>query len=184
MHHAIGLVELNSIAKGIEVTDVMLKSANVELLSAKTICPGKYIIMIGGEVAAVNQSVINGQQHGEHMTVDSFVLPNVHASILPALSGVTQIKDDDKRSIGVVETYSVATCILAADRAVKAAHVGLIRIHMAFGIGGKCYFVINGDVADIKNAVDVATQEAGAKGLLVYGSVIAKPHADLWQQLL
>jgi BMC domain. len=37
MYHAIGLVELNSIAKGIQVTDVMLKSANVDLLIAKTI---------------------------------------------------------------------------------------------------------------------------------------------------
>lgn len=57
MYHAIGMVELNSIAKGIEVTDVMLKSANVTLLSAKTLCPGKYLIMVGGDVTAVQQSV-------------------------------------------------------------------------------------------------------------------------------
>ncbi|MDW6005171.1 BMC domain-containing protein [Vibrio mangrovi] len=182
MHHAIGLVELNSIAKGIEVTDTMLKSAHVELLSAKTICPGKYIVMVGGEIAAVKQSVTSGEQQGGHMTVDSFVLPNVHPSILPALSGVTIAQQ--RQSIGVVETYSVATCINAADAAIKAANVELIRIHMAFGIGGKCYLVVNGDVSDVNTAVAVASVNAGENGLLVHGTVIPKPHPDVWRQLL
>ncbi len=182
MHHAIGLVELSSIAKGIEVCDVMLKSANVELLSAKTICPGKYIVMVGGEIAAVKQAVQNGEQQGGHLAIDSFVLANIHASVLPALSGVTPA--NHQQSIGVVETFSVATCIDAADAAVKAANVALLRIHMAFGIGGKCYLVVNGDVSDVRSAVQVASLKAGEKGLLVHASVIAKPHADLWQQLL
>lgn len=182
MYHAIGLVELNSIAKGIQVTDVMLKSANVDLLIAKTICPGKYIVMVGGEIAAVQQAVQNGERGGGHMKVDSFVLPNVHASVLPALSGVTQV--EKRQSIGVVETYSVAACIAAADSAVKSANVQLVRIHMAFGIGGKCYLVVNGDIADANTAVTAASQSAGEKGLLVHSMVVPKPHDALWQQLI
>jgi microcompartment protein CcmL/EutN len=182
MHHAIGLVELTSIAKGIQVTDVMLKSAHVDLLIAKTICPGKYIVMVGGEIAAVQQAVQNGEREGGHMKVDSFVLPNVHASVLPALSGVTQV--EKRQSIGVVETYSVAACIAAADSAVKSANVQLVRIHMAFGIGGKCYLVVNGDIADANTAVKAASQSAGEKGLLVHSMVIPKPHDALWQQLI
>jgi len=182
MHHAIGLVELTSIAKGIQVTDVMLKSAHVDLLIAKTICPGKYIVMVGGEIAAVQQAVQNGEREGGHMKVDSFVLPNVHASVLPALSGVTQV--EKRQSIGVVETYSVAACIAAADNAVKSANVQLVRIHMAFGIGGKCYLVVNGDIADANTAVKAASQSAGEKGLLVHSMVIPKPHDALWQQLI
>lgn len=38
-YNAIGMVELSSIAKGMQVTDFMLKSANVGLLMAKTVCP-------------------------------------------------------------------------------------------------------------------------------------------------
>ncbi|AWM79233.1 propanediol utilization protein [Gammaproteobacteria bacterium ESL0073] len=181
-HHAIGLVELNSIAKGIEVADAMLKTADVTLLTAKTICPGKYIAMIGGDVAAVNQSVITGAEVGGHLLVDQFILPNIHSSVLPAISGVTQV--DKRQALGVVETYSVAACIEAADSAVKAANVTLVRIHMAFGIGGKCYVVLTGDVADTKTAVDIASQTAGEKGLLVYSMVVPRPHSDLWQQLL
>ncbi len=182
MYHAIGLVELNSIAKGIQVSDVMMKSANVDLLSAKTICPGKYIVMVGGEITAVQQAVQNGEREGGHMKVDSFVLPNVHKSVLPAISGVTPI--EKRQSIGVVETYSVAACIVAADTAVKSANVTLVRIHMAFGIGGKCYFIVNGDIADVNTAVKAGSQSAGEKGLLVHGTVIPKPHDAVWQQIL
>jgi microcompartment protein CcmL/EutN len=159
-----------------------LKSANVDLLIAKTICPGKYIVMVGGEIAAVQQAVQNGEREGGHMKVDSFVLPNVHASVLPALSGVTQV--EKRQSIGVVETYSVAACIAAADSAVKSANVQLVRIHMAFGIGGKCYLVVNGDIADANTAVTAASQSAGEKGLLVHSMVVPKPHDALWQQLI
>ncbi|WP_409422922.1 BMC domain-containing protein [Pseudaeromonas sp. ZJS20] len=182
MYHAIGLVELNSIAKGIEITDVMLKAANVELLSAKTICPGKYLVMVGGDVAAVQQSVTNGEQQAGHMKVDSMVLPNIHASVLPAISGVTPV--EKRQALGIVETFSVAACVAAADAAVKAANITLIRIHMAFGIGGKCYMVMGGEISDITSAVQTASRSAGEKGLLVHGSIIPRPHAALWQQLL
>jgi microcompartment protein CcmL/EutN len=182
MHNAIGLVELSSIAKGIEVTDAMLKSADVELLTAKTICPGKYIVMIGGEVAAVNQSVVAGEALAGHLLVDQFVLNNIHASVLPAISGVTQV--EQVLALGIVETYSVAACIAAADSAVKAANVTLLRVHMAYGIGGKCYLVLNGEISSVKTAVQVAAQSAGEKGLLVHSAVIARPHAQLIEQLI
>ena len=132
MHHAIGLIELNSIAKGIEAGDAMLKTAEVTLLVAKTICPGKYIVMVGGDVAAVQRSVAAGAGLAEHVLVDQFVIANIHASILPSISGVTPI--DEMRAVGVVETYSVGACIESADAAVKAANVVPIRTHLAFGI--------------------------------------------------
>ena len=53
MHNAVGIVEVSSIAMGYEVQDAMLKAANVELLVARTICSGKYLVAVGGDVAAV-----------------------------------------------------------------------------------------------------------------------------------
>jgi len=182
MHNAIGLIELSSIAKGIEVADVMLKSADVKLLTAKTICPGKYIVMIGGDVAAVNQSVTAGEAISGHLLVDQLVLSNIDASVLPAISGVTAISDS--QALGIVETYSVAACVAAADSAVKAANVTLLRVHMAYGIGGKCYFVVNGEISSVKTAIQVASREAGEKGLLVHHSVIARPSKQLTEQLI
>jgi len=83
--HSIGLIETSSIAKGIEVGDAMAKTANVSILTAKTICPGKYIVMVGGEVAAVNASVAQGEVTAGSTLVDRFVIANIHSSILPAM---------------------------------------------------------------------------------------------------
>lgn len=50
---ALGVIELNSVAAGIEAGDAMLKAANVSLLSAQPVCCGKYIVMVQGGVAEV-----------------------------------------------------------------------------------------------------------------------------------
>ncbi|MDR2614843.1 MAG: BMC domain-containing protein [Candidatus Accumulibacter sp.] len=182
MPHAIGLVELSSIAKGIETGDAMLKTAEVTLLTAKTVCPGKYIVMVGGDVAAVRQSVAVGVALADRRLVDHFLIPNVHPAILPSISGVTPI--DEMRAVGVVETFSVAACIESADASVKAANVVPIRTHLAFGIGGKCYYVLTGDVADVDAAVKAGIDLAGGKGLLVHYTVIPRPHRQLVEVLL
>lgn len=182
MSQAIGILELTSIAKGMELGDVMLKSANVSLLVSKTLCPGKFLLMIGGDVGAVQQAIAAGDSKAGEMLVDSIVLPNIHASILPAISGLNPV--EQRQAVGVVETWSVAACISAADRAVKAANVTLVRVHMAFGIGGKCYMVVSGDISDVENAVTVASDSAGKKGLLVYRAVIPRPHEAMWRQIV
>lgn len=182
MLHAITLIELNSIAKGIESADVMLKSAEVTLLAAKSICPGKFIVLVGGDVAAVEQAATSGRLCAGHLLVDHFTIANLHPDILPAISGVTRV--DEVSAVGVLETYSVAACLEAADLAAKTANVVLIRIHLAFGIGGKCYFVLSGDVAAVGNAMEAATRQAGEKGLLVHQTVIPRPDPALIAALI
>jgi microcompartment protein CcmL/EutN len=181
-YHAIGLVEINSIAKGFEVCDAMAKTANVTVLVAKSICPGKYIVMIGGDVAAVRQSVEAGGATAGSTIVDTFVIPNIHPSVLPAISGGNSI--DKVEAMGVIETYSVAATIEAADAAVKAASVIPLRMHLAFGIGGKSYVVLSGNVADMNAAVDAGSAVASEKGFLVNRVVIPRPHKQLIDQIM
>lgn len=181
MIHAIGLVELNSIAKGIESADIMEKTADVSILLSKTTCPGKYITLIGGDVSSVEQSVRAGIELGDGAVIDSFVIPNVHPTIIPAISGTTEITVF--KAIGVIETFSVAALIEAADAAVKAAEVEPIRIHLAYGIGGKSYTVLTGEVAAVKAAVATGSQVASDKGLLVQNIVIPHPGKQLLTQL-
>ena len=170
MTQAIGILELTSIARGMELGDVMLKSANVQLLLCRTLCPGKFLLMLGGDVGAVQQAIAAGTARAGEMLVDSLVLANIHPSVLPAISGLNVV--GQRQAAGIVETWSVAACISAADRAVKAANVTLVRVHMAF------------DIADVDNAVTVASDSAGEKGLLVHRAVIPRPHDALWQQLM
>lgn len=182
MSQAIGILELTSIAKGMELGDAMLKSANVDLLVSKTICPSKFLLMLGGDIGAIQQAIETGTSQAGEMLVDSLVLANIHPSVLPAISGLNSV--DKRQAVGIVETWSVAACISAADRAVKGSNVTLVRVHMAFGIGGKCYMVVAGDVSDVNNAVTVASESAGEKGLLVYRSVIPRSHEAMWRQMV
>ena len=49
----------------------MLKAAEVELILARTICSGKYVVIVGGEVAAVRSSVDSGMGIWESAIIDS-----------------------------------------------------------------------------------------------------------------
>lgn len=182
MIHAIGLIESNSIAQGIECADIMSKTADVTILAAKTICPGKYMVLVSGDVSAVQQSVRAGAELGEETIVDTFVIPNVHPSILPAIGRANTLKDI--KALGIIETYTVASLIEAADAAVKAGDVEPILLHLAFGIGGKSYTVLTGEVASVKAAVEAGSALAGEKGLLLRKVVIPRPAKQLIESLI
>ena len=59
--NVIGALELNSIAVGIEALDSMVKTAPVRILKAEIICPGKYVILVTGDVASVDASLSAGK---------------------------------------------------------------------------------------------------------------------------
>lgn len=179
---AIGLVELSSIAKGMEAADAMLKASQVELLEARPICPGKFLIMVCGDVASVQNSVDTGRSIGAHTVVDDFMLPNVHPSVIAAISGTSVV--DGLQALGVIESFSVASLIVAADTAAKAANVELIEIRAGMGIGGKSFVTLTGDVSSVKASVEAGAAMVSASGMLVEIAVIPSPHPDLKATLL
>lgn len=179
---AIGLVELRSIARGIETADVMLKHANVDLLRAHVICPGKYIVLVAGTITHVRSAVAEGQRVAPDVVVDQFVLSNVHPSIFPALTATTEI--EDVRSVGVVECYTLAGAIVAADTAVKAAPVQLLEIRLPFALGGKAFCIFTGELSAVRNAISSAAERLRDEGVVESFTVIASPHRQLVEKLL
>jgi microcompartment protein CcmL/EutN len=179
---AIGIVETSSIAKGYEVADALLKRADVQIVVNRTICPGKYIVLIGGDVDAVNASIEIGVDTGAHTVVDHFVIPNVHPGVFPAISGVAQLPE--LKALGIIEGFSVASVIEAADAAIKAADIQLINIHLAMAIGGKGYVVLTGDVAAVQSAVDAGAAVIERKGLLVEKVIIPSPRKEILHELI
>lgn len=173
---------MNSIAQGMEAADGMLKTAEVELLLAKTTCPGKYVVLVTGDVAAVENSVTKGISLAGVAFVDSFIIPNVHPAILPAITATALVQD--VQALGIIEGFSVASIIEASDAAVKAAAVDPLRLHIAFGIGGKGYVVLTGEVAAVRAAVEVGANLLRKRGLLVNEIVIPRPAPALVQSLL
>lgn len=182
MIQAIGLVEFTSIAKGIEAADAMIKASLVELLEAKPICPGKYIVLICGDVSAVENAVAAGRNVGSTTVVDEFILPNVHPSVIKAISAATSVQEIS--AIGIIETFSIASLIVAADIAAKAGEVELIEIRVAMGIGGKSFVTLTGDVGSVKASIEAGSASASEKGMLVERVVIPSPHKNLKKTLL
>ncbi len=174
---AIGIVETSSIAKGYEVADAVLKRADVEVVVNRTICPGKYMVLIGGDVDAVNASIDTGVATGAHTVVDHFIIPNVHPDVFPAISGVAHIPEI--QALGVIEGFSVASVIEAADAAIKAAEIKLITIHLAMAIGGKGYVTLTGEVGAVESAVEAGAAMIESKGLLVEKVVIPSPRKEI-----
>lgn len=179
MGKAIGMVELSSIARGIETSDSMVKAAQVELLRSVTVCLGKYMVIIGGDTGAVRAAMEAGRQKGAQYVVDTLLIPSVHEQVFPAISGTVEVTNP--QAVGVVEFYSIASAIQAADAAVKAAQVTLIEVRTGYAIGGKGFVVLTGDVGAVRAAVEAAKQ---AGELFVESTVIPRPAPQLLKSLL
>jgi len=179
---AVGIIEFSSIARGIEGADHMLKTADVRLLVSRTICPGKHMSMIAGDTAAVRSAIDAAAELGEREVVDSFVIPNLHPDVIPAVEGTVMHGQMD--ALGIIETFSVASLIEAADQAAKTAQVKLLEIRLAMAIGGKAFVTLTGEVGAVRAAVDAGAAKAGAKGLLVNKVVIANPRPEILRDLI
>lgn len=160
----------------------MLKAAGTELLLARSICSGKYMTMVRGDVSEVTASVQAGCQAARSFIVDTFVIPNLHESIFPALYGSNKV--EDLESLGILESFSVASLIEAADASAKAANVRLLEIRLAMALGGKAFVTMTGAVAAVQAAVDVGAQVLGSKGLLVNKIVIPAPSKELLTEIV
>lgn len=180
--NSIGIVEVKNVSKGLAVTDEMLKSAGVELLQAGSVCPGKFVTIVGGDLSAIKASVERAELVGEDMLIDTFVIGNLGENVFEAMAGIVDIPN--KRALGIIETYTAASIIEAADAASKAAMVDLIEIRVARGMGGKCFVTMTGEVADVTAAVEAGAMLAANDGVLMNTEVIANPHPDLWSNVL
>ncbi len=180
--NSIGLIELSSIAAGFQAGDAMLKAAGVEMVLARSICSGKYMVLVRGDVAEVEAAVAAGVSAGSFSVIDSFVIPNIHESVFPALSGTSKVQALE--ALGVVESFSVASLIEGADAAVKAANVQLIEVRLAMALGGKAFVTLTGNVAAVESAVDAGARAVAGKGMLVNKVVIPHPRPELLNEMI
>lgn len=182
MEPAVGFIEFNSVAGGIFATDAMAKKAPVQVVDSKSVCPGKYMILITGPVAAVEESLGAGIEAGAECVTDHLLLPNVHPQVVPAILAATPL--EELNALGVIETFSIPSCIVAADAAAKASEIALAEIRLANGLGGKCYVTLTGEIYDVEVAVQAGVEKVKAEGALVRDVVIPRPHGDLSRFIL
>lgn len=173
----LGALEFNSIAVGIRALDYMVKAAPVRVIEAKTICPGKFIILITGEVAEVDASLAAGKSVGEGYLIDELFIPNLHKYVIPAIVGAVECKIWD--AIGVIECFSTTASIVAGDIAAKTADVIISEIRLSTGMGGKSYVKMIGNIYQVEAAMKAAVNYVKERGLLCKDIIVPKPHPEI-----
>ena len=177
---ALGLLELDSIAAGIAAGDAMAKRAPIEVIRAGTVHPGRYLVLVGGAVADVEEALEAGQETAATSVRDVVFLPNVHPGVVAGMRGVR--REATAEALGIIETDTVASTIRAADAGLKGAWVQLLELRLADDLGGKGYLLFGGPIAEVEAAVEAGVGAAGAADGLAW-HVIAQLHAEMAQNL-
>ena len=179
---AIGFIETCSIAAGIAAADACLKRAEVQLLEARPICPGKFMVLFRGEMSQVQNALGAGTDVAAESLVDKLFLPRIHPSFFTALSLTSQPLSGE--ALGIIETVTAAICIVASDTAAKAAGVNLVELRLADGLGGKSFVLMEGSVADVEAGVAAGVAKVVEAGLLVRKVVISHLHPAVREKIL
>ena len=177
MSKAIGMVEYKTTAAGVTAADLMVKTSEVDIIEAQTVCPGKFIAIIAGDLSAVKAAVDAATKQLPLQLIDTFVLGNPHESIFPAIVGTSNV--EDVKALGIMETYSLCAAVHAADAAAKAAEVDLLEVRLGRGLGGKSFILLNGEVAAVQSSIKAAEALEETQGLMAQSAVIPSPHPDM-----
>jgi len=179
---ALAMIEVSSIARGLHCTDAMLKIADVKLVMSRSICSGKFMVLVAGEQTEVEASLAEGIAIANECAIDKVLIPNVHPAVYPALSSTNLIKM--RGALGILESFSVASLIEAIDYVAKEADVDVVHCRLAMALGGKAYLVFTGDVEAVRYSLEAGSSVVEKRGLLVNKVVIPNPRQELFDTLI
>jgi microcompartment protein CcmL/EutN len=178
---AIAILEFDSIAVGTLAADAMVKKAPLDTFRVGTVQPGKYLILAGGAVAAVEESHREGLRIGGAGVTDHLFLPDVHPQVYAATEGVRRADDGD--ALGVIETSTLPANVAAADKAIKTAEIAIVEIRLGDGLGGKGVTLLTGLIHDVQAAIEAAVAVAERPGVTTQHSIIAIQHGELRERV-
>lgn len=176
MSNSIGILEFSSIGRGIEITDIMIKTSMVKIKRANTLCPGKFLTLITGEVSEVEEAILMAESEETTSKMKSLLIPNVHPDIIMGLSN--KYYKSVLGAIGILEVNNIVAAIKALDKGLKSAEVKLVKLNFSSGIGAKAYYIIGGDIASVKEAM-----KEGARCIdinqIISNTVISAPSTEI-----
>lgn len=174
---AIAVFEFESVAVGTRAADAMVKKSPIDVFRVGTVHPGKHIVLIGGSVAAVEESRIEGLRLGGEALMHEIFLPDVHPQVFAALGRGRRANDGD--ALGIIETSSIPANVVAADKAVKTAAVTIIEMRLGDGLGGKGITHLSGLVHDVEAAIEAGVAAAAGPDVTVWSTIIPIQHDEL-----
>jgi microcompartment protein CcmL/EutN len=182
---ALGILELEHIARGVRCADAMFKRTEIEMLSSRPISGGKHLIYLRGPVAEMEEAMDAGREVAAESLVDSLLLPYAHEMVWPVVPNAQDGRgwtSDVILSAAIVETTTICGLIAAMDAACKEAAVVVRDVRLGMGIMGKAFFTMTGDLPDIEAAAEAARAEAGTRLLSL--EVIPSPATEILGQLI
>jgi len=171
---AVALIEFSSIAVGVLASDAMVKKAPLAMIKAGTVHPGKFLTLIGGQVAPVEESYREGLRIAQSAAIDHVFLPDIASQVIAAVMGVKLTSDAE--SLGVIETSTVASNIKAADAAVKGADVTILEIRLADDLGGNSFTYFSGNLENIQAAIRIGSEQLAKTEIKLHTAIV--PRAD------
>lgn len=169
----LGGLELDSVAAGFVALDAMAKKAPLRILEVRTVCPGKYLILVTGSEASVEAAIDAGARAHPECLIESLYLPNAHPDLWSSLRRDAPGSATD--AIGILEAFSLLAAIDAADSAAKAARVNLLHIRWGDEMGGKASAKLVGPIAEIEAAVAAGKERLSERGRLCRVTIIPRP---------
>jgi len=170
---ALALLEFTGPAVGILAVDRMLKMSPVALLRCGTVHPGRYLALVGGSVASVEEAHAAGTAVGSEAAAlhDDVCLPDPHHRLAAAVAGERRAPEGE--ALGVFEFSTSPGLLRAVDAALKSVPVSLVEVRLADDLGGRALAVVDGALTDVQSAVEIVGERRGAAELLAC-SVLAR----------
>ena len=172
----IAVVEIKSIARGVTVTDGMVKAARISILLATSLCPGKYLTIIEGELDALDSAVKIAEKLGGRHIFSSVIIGRLNARVFEAIGGK---HIDALNALGIIESMHIADLINSADIAVDSAEVDFVEFRLARGCGVNSFYIITGDISSVSESVNNAAGFLGKKGSLIAKKIITNPGREV-----
>jgi microcompartment protein CcmL/EutN len=173
---AVAVIETSSIARGFVALDALVKKAPVTVKLARPVSPGKLVLLFGGDLEVTRESWQAALEIAGSDVVDELFLPGAHGALLGAVDGALAAAPGD--AVGIVEMNTVASAVHAADVALKAVEVAVLKMQLAVGVGGKGWFTLAGELGDVAAALD-AVREAARADRVVGIELIPQPHGEV-----
>jgi len=181
-HPAIAVIEFSDIPTGMSATDAMLKKAPIAFVKCGTVSHGRYLTLIGGSTASVDESLREGMVHGGPSVLDHLLLADVHPRVYEAILGWR--KPGNAGALAIIETDTVAANVRAAEAALKGTPIDLIEIRLAdTGLSGRGLSVYQGSLPNIEAAIEIATRYVDQSGGQLRHRIISRPHEALIKQI-
>ena len=175
----IAVIEFKSVSRGITVTDSMLKESSVNIVLSSSLCPGKYLTIIEGEVSALNSAIKVAEKLGGRHVFDTQLISGINLKVIDAISG--NIKEILLDAMGIVESPQMANLISSSDIAADSAKVEFIDYRLARGCGVNSFYVLTGELSSVNEAVKNAVNFLGKNGSLIAYKIIPNPDREVWR---